>query len=402
MQKKNPLEKLELLGRLTSAAEELEDISNIKKPGAPRSKQLIAHPHFSDIKPLLWRPASLINDLARHILLKNLGLHRHLLEIYASGKRLGLSLKAKSEREIREYLAQAGLEVLELKGFEGEKVSAVIRKGLSAKEMGASKRTICYFEAGLLSGLMETALRKTIFLKECQCAAIRGHSHCRFIEQGSMVIEGDQPSSIGRVPLLSLDQYSEENIRLLTSLASHALTAIENALIYEKTKRQSIVDNLTGVYNHRYFQQSLRIEIKRTERQPRPLSLIMIDLDNFKRINDHYGHPRGDRVLKIAARIFVHSVRDIDVVARYGGDEFAIILPQTNLDGAQIVARRILKSFEGSELLHHEGRNIPVRVSMGLGEKRTKGMEAEPFIESIDNALMKAKRKGGNQFVLAK
>lgn len=154
-------------------------------------------------------------------------------------------------------------------------------------------------------------------------------------------------------------------------------------------------DGLTGVYNHRYFQEQLQHELVRARRYKRSLSLLLLDLDRFKHYNDHYGHRQGDHLLKEAAGFFDHSKRESDTVARYGGDEFAIILPETNADEALTYAKRLRAEFEvrqfGGEL---EGGAIT--ISVGLSSFPMDAETQEELIEAADQALYRAKRAGRN------
>ena len=183
-------------------------------------------------------------------------------------------------------------------------------------------------------------------------------------------------------------------------MASHSITAIENALLFEKTKRQAVIDGLTQVYNHRYFQQALKVETKRSERHKMPLSLIMLDIDNFKKYNDAYGHPKGDEVLKIIAGVLVSNVRDIDIVARYGGDEMAIILPQTGSDGARIVALRLQRKIKEHKILKKSKIHLSLCQGVAIFDSQgKKGKSPDQFIVKADKALFSAKKKGKNKIV---
>ena len=136
-------------------------------------------------------------------------------------------------------------------------------------------------------------------------------------------------------------QFSEADMSTLISLADQAGVAIENVFLHERAKRLAITDGLTGIWNRRYFQMQFEQEMERSVRFRRPFTLVLLDIDDFKAINDTYGHQRGDSVLiELAARV-KGGIRDIDVVARYGGEEFALILPETDGEGGRRLSEKI-------------------------------------------------------------
>lgn len=171
--------------------------------------------------------------------------------------------------------------------------------------------------------------------------------------------------------------------------------AIQNYFSMRKLENEARTDGLTKLENHRAFYEVLRREIHRTVRYSHPLSLIMGDLDNLKRINDSFGHTTGDRVLAELAGIIQRYVRREDVVARYGGDEITILLPETDLTGAGAVAQRIL------ELIHRHDFRLPdpkLTVSMSFGVAMfSPNMTHKEFVEAADTALYRAKQGGKNQ-----
>ena len=156
-------------------------------------------------------------------------------------------------------------------------------------------------------------------------------------------------------------------------------------------------DTLTGLYNFRYFQENMGREMERTGRAGRPTSIIMIDIDFFKAINDEWGHEAGNQALKMAASAFKQAVRSSDVVCRYGGEEFDIILPQTTLPTAVGVAERVRLWLEQTRL-DFEGDTIYLTASFGVGVyTKEKEMSLETFVDSVDQYLYQAKQQGRNQ-----
>ncbi len=162
-------------------------------------------------------------------------------------------------------------------------------------------------------------------------------------------------------------------------------------------KEQSIIDELTGFYNRRHILQEIEKEIERARRYKHTLVGIMIDIDDFKKYNDKYGHLLGDYVLKESAKVFDHSIRTIDILGRYGGDEFLIVLPEATLETGHVVAERIKKTMAKHEF-KVKNRAIKVTVSMGVHffDDLT-DTDKNLFIETIDKALFQAKTQGKNR-----
>lgn len=194
-------------------------------------------------------------------------------------------------------------------------------------------------------------------------------------------------------PGRSLDPDELNTIRLLSSQAG---IAIENARLYETTERLSRTDGLTQLYNHRFFQERIKEEFKRSDRFGQTLSLLMIDVDDFKRINDAFGHQAGDDVLQRIARVVRDSLREVDVPARYGGDEFAIILPDTGLREAIEVGERLRRSVEKYPFTA-AGTPVSLTLSLGTAARLPQSAERpEDLIKMADQALFQAKSRGRN------
>lgn len=160
-------------------------------------------------------------------------------------------------------------------------------------------------------------------------------------------------------------------------------------------------DGLTGLHNHRYFQEILDQELARSKRYNKPLSLIMFDIDFFKKVNDNFGHPVGDLVLMNLARVVEGAVRPSDIVARYGGEEFAVILPETNSSGLKVFAERLRRCAEGIETIA-ENRQIKVTISVGgtsFAPDRS-DCEKQALIEAADRGLYESKRNGRNRVTI--
>lgn len=168
---------------------------------------------------------------------------------------------------------------------------------------------------------------------------------------------------------------------------------LRRACEIEHARRLANTDGLTGLYNHRHLQERLRQEIERAERYDRPLSVVMVDLDHFKRYNDTFGHPRGDEVLIQVSQTLRQVSRASDIVARYGGEEFTLILPETPASDAGVLAERARQQIESLEI-----GGVRTRVTLSLGvAAHVRGSSKEDLIESADAALYAAKRRGRNR-----
>ena len=164
-----------------------------------------------------------------------------------------------------------------------------------------------------------------------------------------------------------------------------------------KIKRVSDTDELTGVYNMRAFSAILKRSFQQSIRHTHPLSIVMIDADNLKPINDSHGHEAGDKLLKHLIRTFGEELRQTDVLARYGGDEFTILLPETGRTGAVEVAERIRKSVEDSRFDVRGGLDLRTTISLGIASYPEDGSNVEIIVEKADKALYRAKREGRNR-----
>lgn len=194
------------------------------------------------------------------------------------------------------------------------------------------------------------------------------------------------------------ERLQKDDFQIMTSIATQLLVAVENVRLYELTKRYSITDELTQLYNYRYLQGELRSEIERSKRYNRPTSLLMIDVDHFKQYNDTYGHIKGDVVLSEIAMILKRCCREIDRVARYGGEEFAVILPETDSTGAYIVAEKMREITAAHMFLGKEGRrDARLTISLGVASCPEHAIDQEELLKAADNALYLAKNRGRNR-----
>jgi diguanylate cyclase (GGDEF)-like protein len=196
------------------------------------------------------------------------------------------------------------------------------------------------------------------------------------------------------------EAFSEDDRELLRSLAAQATLALENVDLHMQVSRQAVTDELTGLANHGRFQDLLSAEIEEVRRYQQPLGLIMLDIDDFKAVNDTYGHQQGDVVLKRVARVLADNSREVDYPARYGGEELAVILPHTDLEGAHAIAERIRTSVEALRIPRMDKQGM-LRITASLGVTASSEGEKNALIAEADAALYEAKRRGKNRTVSA-
>ncbi len=188
--------------------------------------------------------------------------------------------------------------------------------------------------------------------------------------------------------------FEDNDLATIRTFASQASVAVDNVLLHEEAQRLSITDGLTGLWNYRYFTMTVAKEIERAARFGRPLSLLMLDLDHFKAVNDSFGHQRGDAVLvELAARIRA-EVRDVDTVARYGGEEIVVVLPETDGSGAAQLVERICEAIRRKPFGEPGQPPVYVTISGGVSVFPTHGLVASALLARADEALYVAKRSG--------
>ena len=194
--------------------------------------------------------------------------------------------------------------------------------------------------------------------------------------------------------------FTEDDLDVLRSLGAEAGLALENIELHYQVRRQAVTDELTGLANHGRFQALLNAETEQVRRYHHPIGLIMLDIDDFKAVNDTYGHPQGDAVLRHVARVLQENSRDADSPARYGGEELSLILPHTDLEGAHAIAERIRAAVEGLRVARTDGDGV-LRITASVGVAASTDGDKAALIADADAALYEAKRAGKNRTISA-
>ena len=192
--------------------------------------------------------------------------------------------------------------------------------------------------------------------------------------------------------------YSREVREMLGVITNHVATSIENAKMYKRMEEMATTDGLTSLPNHRTFQNRLSEMLARAERTGKPLSVVLTDIDKFKNVNDTYGHPVGDEVLRRVSKVMASQVRKVDIVARYGGEEFVMVLEETDAAGAALLCERVRKEIS-AQVMNSDQGHFRVTISLGITSYPNDGEEKAELIERADQALYHAKEHGRDQTV---
>jgi diguanylate cyclase (GGDEF)-like protein len=253
----------------------------------------------------------------------------------------------------------------------------------------------------LLRVIVETAVEST------------GATHGQLVDGDRVLVEHGEsagparlefPLNAGRESFGSLILYgpsfTSEQRESAGWLVGHAVIALSNAKRHRTVEQQALVDGLTGLANRRLCTAALEKEIARAERFGEPLALVLADIDDFKRINDRWGHPTGDEVLKAFAATLHDSVREIDLAGRWGGEEFALLLPGTDLGGGRELAERVRRALEAQEVTAPDGEIVRVTASFGVASF-PEAESQDQLVAASDGALYEAKRSGKNRVVSA-
>jgi diguanylate cyclase (GGDEF)-like protein len=194
---------------------------------------------------------------------------------------------------------------------------------------------------------------------------------------------------------LDNELFTIDDCDILMTISYNAAIAIENSRRYEEAKSLAIKDALTGLYNQAYFWRVFEMETERSKRYKNPLCLVIIDVDNFKHVNDTYGHQKGDMVLAEVGRVLSQSIRKVDILFRYGGDEFIVLLTETDLEGARMISERLRAKIEDHCFSTPAINDLKITFSLGCSQYK-KDMTQKGFFENTDKVLYEAKQKGKN------
>ncbi len=265
-------------------------------------------------------------------------------------------------------------------------------------------------ETEINNGLVECSKIKvgegiagTVFVEKKSIISNLGQNDPRFIDNGQelsvnsllcvpLIAKGEPIGVINITNKKNGKLFNKQDLEFIEALANQAAIAIDNAKLYELATK----DGLTKLYIYRHFYTLLENEIKRSSRYNHEMTLLMMDIDNFKSVNDTYGHPVGDQVLREIASCIQQTIRKIDIASRYGGEEFTVILPETNIQDSKIIAERIRKNISQIKINVKDDINICPTVSIGMSEYPSCALDEQTLIELADVALYNAKNNGKN------
>jgi diguanylate cyclase (GGDEF)-like protein len=273
-------------------------------------------------------------------------------------------------------------------------LSVLADRGLSA-EMGPAVYRIATWVMNRSQEFVSSNLREDARLQDSSIGAVMAFPlACRGRRVGAII--GLDRLASAREPRMTVGM-----LRAVRVLLEPASVALDNALLLKRAEALSVTDDLTGLYNSRYLNAVLRRETKRASRSGRPLSLLFIDLDGFKAVNDTHGHLFGSRALVEAAAVIRSSARETDVVARFGGDEFALILPDTGGEGAFAVGERIRERIASHTFLEPDAHAIRLTASVGVATLPDVAASAEELVQAADKAMYAVKDSGKNGILAA-
>ena len=285
-----------------------------------------------------------------------------------------------------------------------ERGVAVFRRGQGAQNDAFALRGFDDDEASALSGVLLSGGRIDLDAFEGIAVAHESGFHDAFSAAGVpvdsllLVSFGGEGRESGVVAVLGEPSgYSAGDIERADIVARHGISALANAGTYATAKDRAFVDDVTSAYNARYLLETVENEIQRADRYGDPLSILFLDLDRFKRVNDSHGHLVGSETLRSLCRLLERCVRNVDTLARYGGDEFSIVLVDTDHDTALQVADRIRQTVADHTFEVGSGISLSLTVSIGVSSCPEHGMDRDQLLEAADRAMYRAKAAGRNR-----
>ncbi len=230
-------------------------------------------------------------------------------------------------------------------------------------------------------------------------APLVGTSHLRSFASIPLLSEGEVMGVLNLYHSQP-DVFDDSMSYLLSIIASQVTATVKRVLVYQQLQKQATTDSLTELANHGYFYRRLREEAHRAKRYKSPLSVLLIDVDNFKLVNDRYGHRMGDSVLQTLAHLLRAQLRDSDVIARYGGEEFGVLLPHTDVEPARVTAERVCETIRQTPIPRRRGC-LHVSVSIGVASLPCHAQSADVLVQKADHALYQAKSAGKDRVCVA-
>jgi diguanylate cyclase (GGDEF)-like protein len=312
------------------------------------------------------------------------------------------------ELDTDRFAEQLALFAVQLTHATGAAVSEWEReKGrvLAVATDGESPRPGLVFAVGESESALAARAGDTLFRRERARDALPVIAHeesfairPRTVAAVPLLLQGE---TVGVLTLWTTEaELDGEALRWVETLAPYLALQLRHSRAYGQMRERADRDRLTGLYNRQAFDSLLAVEVARYQRYLRPFTLLLLDVDHFKSINDRYGHPTGDAVLANVGRVLTRTLREVDVAARYGGEEFAVLLPETELDIGHDIAER-LRSAVAASIVHAPGGQISVTVSVGLSACPACAGDPDGLIRTADAALYKSKQHGRNQVTAA-
>ncbi|MFH1288345.1 MAG: DUF2507 domain-containing protein [bacterium] len=381
----------------TGGVGRMEKESNVLKLDLENVEQITREELGNDTSVLLYRFIRLI------------GLRGILGESFSSfsyygGKRLGTKFPIVSIREMIEFIEKLKLGRMEVIEFDNEKMLVNLYESATCAGLLPVGKPICYFEAGIIAGIAENIFKKRMSVRETKCWGL-GDKYCQFhaVESSGKIELGKEylkePHFLNKfIEDAGIDCF-EESVPLLSTLTAHTVAALENIQLHEQARKSMVIDAMTNVYNFGYFQSRIKEEFYRSERHNIPLSIMLIDVDFFKKYNDSYGHPEGDALLAELVKVVKANIRNIDILCRYGGDEFSVIMPQLEEAKVKPMAERIVKKIDSHLFVRGDDKRR-ISVSLGVSNYPKNSLSAVELIKNADTALYQAKNNGRNCYVV--